>query len=113
MDYITRHYKNLSEQLAAKVNHLQQLLNEVSSANAISSDSAGGPGFGIQVPEIQQPATGPRFNKGPSILPPWQQAPPQPGTIVTWNGKNYRYEGNGFWSIESPAGSGQYKLYYW
>lgn len=33
MDYITRHYKNLSEQLAAKVNYLQQILTEMEAAN--------------------------------------------------------------------------------
>ena len=26
MDYLTQHYKNLSEQLQAKVNHLKQLM---------------------------------------------------------------------------------------
>jgi hypothetical protein len=29
MDYLTQHYKNLSEQLQAKVNHLNNLLSEV------------------------------------------------------------------------------------
>ena len=38
MDYITKHYKNLSEQLAAKVNHLQQLLNEIATSGIMATE---------------------------------------------------------------------------
>ena len=41
MDYLTQHYKNLSEQLQAKVNHLKQLMEaEVETKVA--------PGFGTE-----------------------------------------------------------------
>ena len=110
MDYITRHYKNLSEQLQAQVNQLQQMINEVASADIISAD---GPTYRDTIPPTYtKPPTEPPFDyRTFDPIAPWNKPWPSPGTTVTWNGVTYRYEGNGMWSRQMPDGT--FVLWWW
>lgn len=94
MDYITRHYKNLSEQLSSKVNHLQQLLNEIATSGIMATDATA-------YQDSTQPVKGNYESDNMvsfDIIPPWNKYPfPAPGTIVNHNGVQYVYDGGGRW----------------
>jgi hypothetical protein len=80
MNYLTNYYKNLCEQLQAQVNQLQQMINEVASADIISAD---GPTYRDTTPPTYTPST----KEQPSItfdpIPPWKKPWPSPGITVT------------------------------
>jgi len=94
MDYITKYYKNLSEQLSAKVNHLEQLLNEIATSGIMATDATG-------YEDSTQPVKG-NYESDNMVsydpIWPWNKYPfPAPGTIVNHNGDQYVYAGDGHW----------------
>ncbi len=66
MDYLTNYYKNLSEQLSAKVNYLQNLVEEITTQGTFS----GGKNFGMMPAEIQT------MQQTEKVPPPKQKQPP-------------------------------------
>ena len=71
MDYLTNYYKNLSEQLQAKVNNLQKLLTEMEIANVDPSVS---PIAGVEY----------AGDTDADLIRPREPPPPGPST---WNAK--------------------------
>lgn len=102
MNYLVTHYKNLAEQLQARINHIQQCLYEMDKA-------AGGGGGGLNTPEQTTPSIGlPKsgtptstdelLQRGRDLLrtntpegvPPWKiQPPPADGTVYYYMGQKY------------------------
>jgi hypothetical protein len=108
MSYLTKYYQNLSEQLQAQVNRLQQMINEVASAETIAAD---GPTYrDIELPTYTPPTKEPPFTTF-DPTPPWNKPWPPSGTTVTWNGETYRYDGNGMWSKQMPDGT--FHIWWW
>jgi len=76
MDYITQYYKNLSEQLQDKINHLNQLLEEAD----ISLD----PYYGLNTPTTVSDSQGFGQNEvSPENYEQWVRNNPKPGPNST------------------------------
>lgn len=111
MNYLVTHYKNLAEQLQARINHIQQCLYEMDAAAGDGVDPLRGRDY---TPDNTRPVGGDPNDPGerwnwqdhqeeqrPQNLPtgiaaPWNIIPaPRPGSIYYWNGNPYRYGGTG------------------
>ena len=111
MNYLTTHYKNLSEQLQARINHIQQCLYEMDAAAGGGIDQLSAQDY---APDNTRPVGGnpndPGKPYGPNSYPgatppkplprgiaaPWNIIPaPPPGSIYWYQGKPYRYGGTG------------------
>lgn len=98
MNYLSNYYKNLSEQLESKVKTLKKQLMEVAQTSVEMDTSMNQEGGGFGSGNNQ---TTPNFFKGIQIAP-WKVkgANYQPGTVINFGGKLYRYEGDGVWSVQ-------------
>ena len=93
MDYLARHYKNLSEQLQSRINHIQQCLYEMDKAAAEPQQVPGG----LNTPDFapnptSETETLPWWkNNTPDGVAPWKiMPPPADGTIYIYFGRRFR-----------------------
>ena len=106
MNYLVTHYKNLAEQLQARINHIQQCLYEMDAPpgglnNPFANEP---PSKATETQNPTQDTQAPAGSPTPGGVAPWRIIPaPAIGTTYTWGGKLYEYVGGG-WRVQTPTG---------
>jgi hypothetical protein len=110
MNYLVTHYKNLAEQLQARINHIQQCLYEMDKATAAPPGGLNDPFANEPSPKVTetpnptQDTQVPNGGPTPGGVAPWRiMPPPVPGTTYTWGGKLYQCVPGG-WMVQTSEG---------
>jgi|LakMenEpi03Aug12_release.lakeMendotaPanAssembly.Ray.scaffolds.fasta_scaffold1003921_2 hypothetical protein len=98
MNYLVTHYKNLAEQLQARINHLKQCLYEMDATAA-----AGGGLNQVRADTSANNMIQPTLTVGDQIqsgdnAAPWDRGTPNPKRTYIWQGYQFKFN-NGTWYI--------------